>query len=321
MGEAGLITRVFAGKFGCAWTYAGNLHQLNQVTADVLLDQYRFRSINRDTAIYGVAGSPVAHSVSPAMHNAAFAACGVNAVYLPFPAADADDFVRFARGVGLDGASVTIPYKVPLVERVDEIDETVRKIGALNTIRRTAAGWQGRNTDGEGFLRPLDDRGISLVGRRVSILGAGGSARAVAAALASREARVTVHARDRQRAQRVADLAGGAAGEWPPARNSWDVLVNCTPVGMHPRDDESPVAAESLHDGVVYDLVYNPHMTRLLRDASAAGGQTIGGLEMLVAQAMAQFRWWTGIAAPGHVMREAALKRLSEFRTDEDHVV
>jgi 3-dehydroquinate dehydratase / shikimate dehydrogenase len=321
MGEAGLITRVLAGRFGSAWTYAGNLRQVNQVTGDALLGEYRFRSIGPDTEVYGLTGSPIAHSVSPAMHNAAFAATGRNAVYLPFPAVDAEDFATFARAVGVKGASVTIPFKISLMHHVDDVDHSARDIGALNTMRMGADGWQGRNTDAAGFLQPLDERGVSLAGCRASILGAGGSARAVAVALGSRRASVTVHARDRQKAEQVASLAGGAAGEFPPPRGAWDLLVNCTPLGMHPHIDRTPVPASTLRGGLVYDLVYNPAVTRLLREASLAGCETIGGLDMLVAQAMEQFRWWTGIAPPAAVMRAAATQRLSEFRADEDHVV
>jgi shikimate 5-dehydrogenase len=182
-------------------------------------------------------------------------------------------------------------------------------------------GWHARNTDADGFLRPLDDRGISLAGCRASILGAGGSARAVAVALGSRKAAVTIHARDRERSERVATLVNGVAGDFPPARGTWDLLVNCTPIGMHPLTDRTPVPAANLGGGLVYDLIYNPEVSRLLQEASAAGCQTIGGLDMLVAQAMEQFRWWTGIAPPAAVMRAAAVKRLSEFRADEDHVV
>jgi len=321
MGEAGLITRVLAGKFGSAWTYAGDIRQVQQVSVDVLLNDYRFRSIGPETELFGLAGSPISHSVSPAMHNAAFAATQRNAVYLPFPAADADDFAAFAHAIGMKGASVTIPFKVALLEHVGEADQQTRDIGALNTIRMGPDGWQGRNTDADGFLRPLDERGVALTGCRASILGSGGSARAVAVALASRGALVTVHARDRQRGEHVAALGKGHVGEFPPPRGSWDLLVNCTPIGMHPHIDRTPIPSDALRGGLVYDLVYNPQLTRLLSEAAAAGCETIGGLDMLVAQAMEQFRWWTGIAPPAHVMREAAMKRLSEFKTDEDHVV
>jgi 3-dehydroquinate dehydratase / shikimate dehydrogenase len=321
MGDVGLATRVLAGRFGSAWTYAGGVTDVGQVTAATLLEEYRFRSIGPSTEIYGLVGSPIAHSVSPAMHNAAFAAAGYDAIYLPLPAADVDDFVTFARGLGLSGASVTIPFKVSLCDSVDRIDETVDRIGALNTIRMVDRIWLGRNTDAAGFLQPLDERGVALAGRRASIVGAGGSARAVAVALASRRAVITVHARDPRRAEPVATLVGGEVGRWPPEPGSWDLLVNCTPIGMHPRLDHTPVPAPELRGGLVYDLVYNPTVTRLLREAAAAGCPTIGGLDMLVAQAMEQFQWWTGARPSAAVMRAAALTRLSEFRTDEDHVV
>jgi 3-dehydroquinate dehydratase/shikimate dehydrogenase len=321
MGEPGLVTRICASRFGSAWTYAGNLHTVNQIDATAMLDEYRFQAIGPDTELYGLTGSPIAHSVSPAMHNAAFAAIGRNAVYLPLPAADVDDFVTFARAVGLKGASVTIPFKVPLLDSVMGTDRLTREIGALNTIRAGANGWEGRNTDADGFLQPLAERGVSLSGCRAAILGAGGSARAVAVALASKNASVRVHARDGERAARVAALAGGAVGEFPPAPGGWDLLVNCTPIGMHPHLDRTPVPAERLRGRLVYDLVYNPERTRLLREAAAAGCDTIGGLDMLVAQAAEQFRWWTGVAPPAAVMRAAARTRLSEFRADEDHVV
>src|SRR5439155_25713424 len=160
-----------------------------------------------------------------------------------------------------------------------------------------------RNTDAAGFLQPLDERGVALAYRRASILGAGGSARAVAVALASRRAAITIHARDRKKAESIAALVGADLGDWPPVAGSWDLLVNCTPLGMHPRLDQTPVPQSALGDGLVYDLVYNPEITRLLREASAAGCQTMSGLDMLVAQAMEQFQWWTGSRPSAAVMR------------------
>jgi 3-dehydroquinate dehydratase/shikimate dehydrogenase len=140
-------------------------------------------------------------------------------------------------------------------------------------------------------------------------------------ALSSTGAHVTVHARDRQRAEKVATLVSGRTGEWPLQAGSWDLVVNCTPIGMHPHVDQTPVPASALTGSLVYDLIYNPLVTRLMREAGAAGCQTIGGLDMLVGQAHEQFEWWTSRRAEPGVMRLAALKRLSEFRTDENHVV
>jgi shikimate dehydrogenase len=242
-------------------------------------------------------------------------------VYLPLPAADAEDFVTFAGAFGLSGASVTIPYKVSFFDRVGDTDTLTQQVGALNTLKIDDGQWAARNTDVAGFLQPLRDRSVPLAGKRASVLGAGGSARAIAIALASEGAGVTVHARDAEKGRQVADLVSGAVGPFPPAAGSWDLLVNCTPIGMHPRLEQSPMPHAALQRGVVYDLVYNPVVTRLLRDAATAGCDTIGGLDMLVAQAQEQFLWWTGVKAPQGVMRAAAIRRLSEFNADEDHLI
>ncbi len=322
MGDYGLPTRVLAGRFGSAWTYAGALRRVGQLSVPALVEQYRFRSIGDDTDLYGIVAGSVAHSVSPAMHNAAFAAAGIDAVYVPLPATSADDFMTFARAIGLKGASVTIPHKVSLVARMQELDAAARQTGAVNTVR-AGERWAGRNTDPIGFLRPLDAR-VPLEqqkGLRASVLGAGGAARAVAAALTSRGCSVRLHARDRTRAADTASALAVEAGPWPPARGSWDLLVNCTPVGMYPRVDETPVPIGALTGTYVYDLLYNPIETRLLREAAARGCETIGGLDMLVEQAQEQFFWWTGVRPVQGVMREAALARLAEFRRDEDYVV
>ncbi len=312
MGECGLATRVLARKFGSLWTYAGDQRQVGQLTPSDLLDTYRFRSLTENTDIYGLVGSPISHSVSPAMHNAAFAATRQDAVYLPFPAADAEDFVTFGRAFGIRGASVTIPFKVSLFEQVDEVYAVARRIGAINTIRAIEKRWVGGNTDAAGFLGPLRDR-VELNGARVAVMGSGGSARAVAVALSSSNSQVTIYGRNASKAQDVAMTASAAWGTMPPPAGSWDVLVNCTPVGMYPKVDETPIDASLLTGRHVYDLIYNPTSTRLMRDAAKKGCQTIGGLEMLVAQAHEQFEWWTGTRPPSGVMREAALKRLAEF--------
>lgn len=321
MGECGLASRVLAERFGSSWTYAGDMAAVGQVTTEALLSRYRFRSLSRTSDVYGIIGRPVAHSVSPAMHNAAFGATGCDAVYLPLPAVDVQDFVTFGRGMGLKGASVTIPYKVPALDVVDRADDLAREVGAVNTIRDVGGEWEGWNTDVPGFLRPLSERGIDLRGSRAAVLGAGGSARAVAAALKSVGADVVIHARRRQAAMDLAERSGARPGSWPPAPGSWDVLVNCTPIGMHPETEESPLSPDALTGGLIYDLVYNPAETRLLREGVAAGCRTIGGLDMLVAQAQEQFQLWTGqpIAAP--IMRAAAEKQLSEFADHETHVV
>jgi shikimate dehydrogenase len=274
-----------------------------------------------DTALYGLVGSPIDHSVSPDMHNAAFKATSTDAVYLPLPAADADDFMTFARAFALKGASITIPFKVSLFEHVDEVVAVARRVGAINTIAVDRGRWMGGNTDVAGFLQPLADAGVPVTRVRAAVLGGGGAARAVAIGLGSAGADVTIHARDARRAREAADAVGVRSASWPPASNGWDLLVNCTPVGMYPNVDQSPLPAAALSGRCVYDLVYNPPVTRLLREAAAAGCITIGGLDMLVAQAQEQFSWWTGTKAPAGVMRLAAERKLTEFIADANHVV
>ncbi len=310
MGDAGTATRVLAGWFGSCWTYAGDNVAPGQIDVQRLHDEFRFRRIGARTAIYGVVGQPVSHSVSPAMHNAAFKAANLDAVYLPLAAADFADFTAFAEAINLAGASVTAPFKVQAFESADECDPVSRRIQSVNTLRRVGAKWLGCNTDVTGFLAPLKTA-MKLDGQRATVLGAGGAARSVAVALASAGVHVTISARRPEQARSIAALTGAAIGEWPPPPGTWDLLVNTTPLGTKPNTDQSPLPADFPLDGrLVYDLVYNPARTRLLRDAEKAGCGTIGGLDMLVAQAQAQFEWWTEQRPADRVMRDAAVARL-----------
>lgn len=316
MGMPGVATRVLPEHVGSCWTYGGDGVAPGQVSVDRLRDEFRVGRVGAATPVYAVVGRPIGHSVSPAMHNAAFAATGIDGVYLPCEAADFEDFLALAEVLGIEGASVTAPYK-------EDAARTVGQPGALNTLRRGDGGWAGINTDIEGFLAPLG--GEVLDGRRAAVVGAGGSARSVVRGLLSRGARVSVHARRQEAAQALAgqvlaqgtpaDGAQVTAGAWPVPRGSWDLLVNTTPVGTYPDVDRSPVAADDLPHGLdgalVYDLVYNPRPTRLLRDAAAAGCRTLDGLDMLVAQAVRQFVWWTGVTPEARVLRAAAARRLA----------
>ncbi|HWI17320.1 MAG TPA: shikimate dehydrogenase [Vicinamibacterales bacterium] len=317
MGEAGLASRVLAGWMGSCWTYAGQGVAPGQLSDRVMHEQYRFRRIGPRTAIYGVLGKPVSHSVSPVMHNAAFKSSHVDAVYLPLAAADYDDFATFAAAVGLAGASVTAPFKVDAFESADECDPVSRRIQAVNTLRRDGDRWLGCNTDVAGFLAPLQSA-TRLKGQRAAILGAGGAARSVAVALASAGARVTIAARRPEQARSVAALTGAEVTAWPPEPDSWDLLVNTTPIGTTPNLDASPLPDDYAFpaSGLVYDLVYNPQYTRLLALAERARCRTIGGLDMLVAQAQAQFEWWTGQRPAARVMRDAAMAQLAPTAAD-----
>jgi 3-dehydroquinate dehydratase/shikimate dehydrogenase len=309
MGEAGVPSRVLAERMAARWTYAGDAVAPGQLSLARMRDEFRVQAIGPATRVFGVLGRPVSHSLSPAMHNAAFASCGLDAVYLPLEAADFDDFAAFARAFAVDGVSVTAPYKLDALAAASRVDTCTTIVGAANTLRRTADGWEACNTDVQGVMAPLAGR--TLRGRRVAILGAGGAARGVAVAMAAAGAAVSIHARREDAARRLATAVGVTSGAWPPSAADWDVLVNTTPVGTAPRVDDMPVALDGAFTGrLVYDLVYNPRETALLRRAAQLGAETLDGLPMLTAQAAAQFTWWTGLPAPEPAMRRAALDQL-----------
>ena len=309
MGNAGLPSRLLASRFGSRWTYAGDAIAPGQIPVSRMLDEFRFRAIRPSTTIYGVVGNNVMHSLSPAMHNVAFQASRCDAVYVPLAAADFEDFLQFAEALGIEGASITIPFKLDALRAAEHADALTRAVGAANTLRRTERGWEATNTDVQGFLDPLDAAYPgSLSGARAAVLGAGGAARAVVVALVSRGARVTVHARRREQAADVAAGCGAQVDTWPPPAGAWDLLVNCTPLGGPTARDESPVPGGPFDGRMVYDLTYGETETPLLREARAAGCVTIDGLPMLVAQAERQFEWWTGKRPIEGVMKAAVAR-------------
>jgi 3-dehydroquinate dehydratase/shikimate dehydrogenase len=311
MGEAGVPSRLLAARYGSTWTYAGNAVAPGQIPAEQMVRDFRFRTIGPSTRLFGVVSVNASHSLSPVMHNAAFAAAGIDAVYVPLRAGDFEDFLAFAQAMDVEGASVTIPFKQDALRAAGSADALTRQVGAANTVRRENGVWQATNTDVAGFLAPIDaafDRPLKDL--RVSVVGAGGSARAVIVALQSRGARVSVHARRHQQALQVAESLGARAGEWPVPSGAWDILVNCTPLGGAALRDQTPVPPESLSGSLVYDLTYGPGESRLVRDARSAGCATLDGLPMLVAQAEKQFEWWTGQRPGPDVMRNAAYGRV-----------
>ena len=304
MGPAGLATRVLAGRFGARWTYAGHGVAPGQVPAGRLLDEFTFRRIRPDAAVYALLGRPVVDSLSPAMHNAAFAALGLNAVYVPIESSDLDKFRQFAELIGMQGASVTIPFKRDVMPLLDDIAPTAEAAGAVNTIAIRDGRWIGMNTDADGFLEPLRKQMPQLAGTRAVILGAGGAARGVGLALRREGAHVAIAARRADAARTVAQAIGADVAAWPPRAASWDLLVNATPVGSR---SAAGVPFDGPFDGrLVYDLVYDPDPTDLMRAAEHAGCRTIGGLEMLVAQAERQFAIWTGQEPPAGLFARAA---------------
>ncbi|HEX5425200.1 MAG TPA: shikimate dehydrogenase [Candidatus Acidoferrales bacterium] len=272
--------------------------------------RYRAGQLDRKTRVYGIIGDPVGHSLSPAMHNAAFQARRMNAVYVPFLVRDLRDFIAAIAPLGVAGFSVTIPHKQAIVRYLDRCDPTAAEIGAVNTVAVRAGKLVGYNTDHIGVLRALEQR-MRVRTSRVLIVGAGGGARAAAFALAGSGASVFITARRMRRAAELANAVGGEAIEHRELRHRhFDAVVNATPVGMHPFIEASPLAASDLNCRVVFDMIYRPRETRLLRLAARRGIKTISGIEMLVAQGFAQWEIWTGRRAPENVMQQAAIRSL-----------
>lgn len=274
--------------------------------------------INAHTQFCGVIGNPVEHSLSPAIHNAAFQKLGLNCVYLAWKVEAISDAIKGLRALGnFCGASVTIPHKVSAMPFLDHVESTARQIGAINTIVAEKGQLTGYNTDATGALRALREGEVELAGRHIVMLGSGGAARAIAFALASESGAdklVLLGVDDKERAALAADIRSKTAlvvedfhldeatlGRTLPGAQ---VLIHCTPIGMSPKVDVTCVPASLLHAGLaVMDIVYNPRETRLLNDATRAGCKTIPGLEMFLNQAVTQFELWTNRSAPVDVMR------------------
>jgi len=319
MGESGLPSRLLATRYRSRWTYAGNGVAPGQIPAQRMVDVFRFRDVGPDTRVFGVVSRTALHSLSPVMHNRAFAAAGIDAVYVPLQTDDFDDFVSFADALGVQGASVTIPFKLDALRAARRSEGVATEVGAANTLRRVGSDWEATNTDVDGFVAPLladSTRGIS--GHRASVLGAGGSARAVAVGLRRQGFDVTLHARRAAQAREVATMLGCTVGPWPPAEGSWDVLVNTTPLGGANRRDESPVPGGPFGGGLVYDLTYGVGDSALLREARASGCRVLDGLPMLVAQAERQFEWWTGQRPLPGLMANAAREALAAAAAADD---
>jgi len=337
MGEPGVPSRLLATRYGSRWTFAGQAVAPGQMPAARMRDAFRFGTIGPRTRLFGVVSRAAMHSLSPVMHNAAFAAAGLDAAYVPLTTDDFADFLTYADAMGFEGASVTIPFKLDALAAAAEKEPIAVAVGAANTLRRAARcasgqtsadlsvraadrpGWEATNTDVDGFLAPLEDLAPNgFGGMRAAVLGGGGSARAVAAALVARGVRVTVHARRPEQAADVAGAFGAMAAAMPPAAGSWDLLVNCTPLGGANRRQESPMAGEPLGGRAVYDLTYGDGDSALIAEARRAGCLVLDGLPMLVAQAERQFEWWTGQRPSPGVMRAAAQQALGRTATTDE---
>ncbi|MBR9980638.1 MAG: shikimate dehydrogenase [Desulfatitalea sp.] len=268
-------------------------------------------AIDTRTRLFGVIGAPVGHSLSPAMHNAALQAMGYGAVYLAFHVTDPAGALAGMRALGIGGLSITIPHKVAIIDSLDELDPLAHRIGAVNTVVPRDGLLIGFNTDCFGAVAALKET-IDPAGQQVALLGAGGAARAVGFGLMDAGARVTLFNRSAGRGDDLARTLGVDCHPLNELRHHQaDILINTTSLGMRPETARTPVPPNCLRPGmVVMDIVYNPLETRLLRDARAAGCDTIDGVAMFVYQGARQIELWTGRTAPVDIMRRAVLAGL-----------
>lgn len=324
MGEMGTPSRILGGRFGSPFTFATFHHERTlapgQLSYKQMQEIYHYDEIDQGYEVFGVIADPVGHSLSPMIHNAAFHQLGMKRVYVPFriPEADLGRWLQHCRELGIRGLSVTIPHKEAVIARCNKVESVVRGIGAVNTMVFDEDGTvRGYNTDYraamDSLLRVLGsgaDEQEPLQGTKAMVLGAGGVSKAVAFGLKQKGADVVVSSRTKARAVALAKDVGGKAVEWDMRHHfSPDVLINGTPVGMHPNLDDTPWDQKKLRPGsVVFDTVYNPEQTLLVKQARKAGCRVITGVDMFIRQAALQFQLFTGEEAPTDLMRET-LKR------------
>ena len=325
MGEQGIISRVLAVRAGSIFTFgaakSGEETAPGQVLFNELRDTYRIDNVDAATQVYGVAGDPVDHSLSPIMMNAAFRRESVNAVYLSLHAKSLKDLLACVRDIPLRGLSITMPYKQAIVDALENSDPLTRQIGACNTVVRSLDGkLYGFNTDVGGVVAPLEQR-MHLAGARILIVGAGGVARAAAFGLKAKGAEVFITNRTPEKAQSLARQAKAKHLKRPDvAKNVFDVIINATPVGMG-NGKQSPLEEKELNTKYLFDLVYTPAETRLVKMARAKNIQVIPGLEMFVQQGARQFEIWTGKPAPiaemAYVVTKALERRAAQEEAEE----
>ena len=313
MGEEGLVSRVLGLRAGAAFTFACSGENAEtapgQVTARILRDLYRVEQLDQATRIFGVAGNPISHSLSPLMHNTAFRREAVNAVLLPLKVRMLEDLLTLMRELPLAGAAVTMPLKKELLPHLANMDPLTASIGACNTLRTGADGKiYGFNTDVAGLIRPLEKR-LRLKDAKIAVLGAGGAARAAVFGLVAQGAEVFVVNRTHESAVKLAKEAKAKALKREQfAGSHFDALINATPCGMRDSKQPLPIKENELNAGLVFDMVYNPIETPLLKLAKERGIPTVSGLEMFVQQGARQFEIWTGKPAP-----EAEMLRVVEL--------
>jgi len=320
MGEQGIISRVLGVRAGSVFTFAavgpGEETAPGQATAQELRSVYRIEQVDAATRVYGVAGDPVTHSLSPAIMNAAFRRENVNAVYLALHAKTLKDLLNCVRQIPIHGLSITMPYKEAILPYLDNTDSHTTKIGACNTVVRAQDGkLYGFNTDTSGVVRPLERRLTTLQDAKILVLGAGGAARAAVFGLKERGAEVFILNRSLAPAQKLARRAHARSMKRADLKKfAFDVIINATPVGMG-NTRETPLQEKEINARYVFDMIYDPPETRLLQLAKQRGAQIIPGIEMFVHQAARQFEIWTGKPAPQDDMLQVVLLAMQERST------
>ena len=319
MGDIGAPSRILAGRFGSPFTYATFHHERTlapgQLSFHEMKSIYHYDEITPETQVFGVIGDPIGHSLGPLIHNAAYRHLGLDSVYVAFrvPREDLLGFIGDARRMGIRGLSVTVPHKEMVMHKLDKIDGAVKSVGAANTIVFENGHTIGYNTDYRAAMDSLEsamgghqgDRS-PLEGKTAVVLGAGGVAKAICAGLVRRKAKVVIASRTARRAEKFAQRFGAKTIEWG-ARHmaSADVLLNCTPVGMHPNVDETPYEKHHLKPSMtVFDTVYNPESTLLIKDARSRSCRVVTGVDMFIRQAALQFQLFAQRDAPADAMRE-----------------
>lgn len=323
MGDIGTPSRLLAGKFGAPFTYSTFHHERalapGQLSYQQMTEIYHYDGIGPDTEVYGVIADPVGHSLSPIIHNLAFRELGLQKVYLPFrvPGEDLRPFLSDCEEMGVRGLSVTIPHKEDVISCLDELDESARDIGAVNTVLFQDGKKIGSNTDLPAAMTTMDPALKSrygadgIKGRRALVLGAGGVAKTIAYGLVKQGANVVICSRTQTRSELLAEQLQCDFVDWDRRHNvEADLLVNGTPVGMHPNVDQTPLEKRGLRrEMVVFETIYNPEQTLLVKLARESGCEVVTGLEMFVRQAALQFEMFCGQEAPLDLMR-AEVKRV-----------
>ncbi|MBA2115782.1 shikimate dehydrogenase [Bremerella alba] len=325
MGDMGMPSRILGGRFGCPFTFATSSNERTLAPGQIgfrqMIDLYRYEEITDETELFGVVADPIGHSLSPHLHNAAFSEQGMNRRYLPFRVPREHLGVFFNEvcpQLGVKGLSITIPHKESAVLFVKRPDDAVKGVGATNTIIFDTEGPSGFNTDCDSAMESLDtmllpeQQGGSLEGLKVLMLGSGGVARGVVWSLIQRKANVTISSRTLENSEELAQQFNCRHIHWEDRGSVQpDVLINGTPVGMHPNVNETPFEKRWIKPNmVVFDTVYNPEQTLLIKEAKAAGARVVTGVEMFVRQAALQFKHFTGVETSRDLMR-STLKRLT----------